>query len=182
MRKRSVLIFLLLVAFLLSAWGNMIAAAFCPRYMSLNSCIKHQSRQTKQVEHKSCHHEMADMEMDDMKMDDMQMENDSASKADVESVAAAEPTLVVAESSIEQAAFDLPIEPCGHCWMHSQPSSGSGTLAAVNPSPRPVEALAPPSDITIDLGFPNPTAIEPLEHSPPGNSFPRHILINVFRI
>lgn len=181
MRRKRISIMILLAAFLLSAWGNVIGAAFCPRYLSQH-CFAHLTQQANQVERESCHHEIADMDVGDMQMDDSQMDSDSAPKAELESVAEVQPTAGVLESSIERAAFDLPTEPCGHCWMHSQPSSGMGTLAAINPSPRSVEALAPPAEVTIALGFPNPNATEPSEHSPPGSSFPRHILINVFRI
>jgi hypothetical protein len=115
-------------------------------------------------------------------MGDMEMDGDSATEAELTPLRE-NPTIVVeSESSVEQTALDRPTEPCGHCWMHSQPSSGTGTLGAVDPSPRSVEALAPSTAARIALRFPNPTAIEPLEHSPPGSSFPLHILINVFRI
>lgn len=115
-------------------------------------------------------------------MGDMQMGGDSATEAEVTPIRENPTIEVEAESSVEQLALDVPTEPCGHCWMHSQPSSGTGTLGAVDPSPRSVEALAPSRAATIALRFPNPIAIEPLEHSPPGSSFPLHILINVFRI
>ena len=175
MTKRSVLTILLLAAFLLSAWGNVIGAASCPRYLAQN-CFAH-PEQARRVERESCHHEISDMDMGDMQMD-----GNSATEAEVPDVAENPTIEVLTESSVEQAGLDAPNEPCGHCWMHSQASSGSATLAAVDPSPRSVAALAPPAETTIDLGFPSPGAIEPLEHSPPGSTFPRHILINVFRI
>jgi hypothetical protein len=175
MTKRSLLIVLLLVVFLLSAWGNVIGAAFCPRYLAQN-CFAHRTHQSTQIKPESCHHEMTDMDMGDMQMDE-------EVAAEPVSSGRENPTIeVAAESSVERAALDVQTQPCGHCWMHSQPSSGTGTLAAVDPSPRSVEALAPPTEIAIDLPFPQPIATEPLDHSPPGSSFPRHILINVFRI
>ena len=71
MSKRGPLIFLLTFAFLLSAWGNVIAAAFCPRYLS--NCalfIRPTSHESRRVDRKaSCHHEMAEMEMSDVQMD-----------------------------------------------------------------------------------------------------------------
>ena len=181
MTKRSLLIFMLLVAFLLSAWGNVIAAAFCPRYMSLNSCIN-QSRRTKQVETKSCHHEMADMRMEDMPSDDTQMNTEAAPDSEVDSIPDNQPIQVVTESSIGQVAIDLPIEPCGHCWMHSQPSSGTSTVTAINPSPRSVEANAAPAEFQIVSPSAYPISAFRMEHGPPGDSLSRHVLINVFRI
>ena len=116
-----------------------------------------------------------------MDMGDMQMDDEVA--AEPVSSDRENPMIgIAAESPVEQSALDVPTEPCAHCWMHSQPSSGTGTLAAVNPSPRSVEAIAPPAQMTVALGFPNPIATEPLEHGPPGHSSPRYILINVFRI
>ena len=176
MRTRRISVLILLVAFLLSAWGNVIGAAFCPRYMAQNCFAKH-SRQAKQVDRESCHHEMSDTDMGDMQMD-----GDSATEPEVTSISENQTIEVKAEPSLEQSSLDRPNEPCGHCWMHSQPSSGTGTLTAVDPSPRSLEALAPPVEVTITLGFPNPIATEPLEHGPPGSSSPRYILINVFRI
>jgi hypothetical protein len=72
MKKQSFFLVVLLGAFLLSAWGNVIGAAFCPRYLSNRaSCIFHEPPQPKQVDVKtSCHHEMGAMEMGDMRMDD----------------------------------------------------------------------------------------------------------------
>src|SRR6266542_1139042 len=115
MQKRSFFTGFLLIAFLLSAWENVIAAAFCPRYSSSRTChIKHEPRQPKQVDHKSsCQHEMADMEMGDM-----QMESETTSETADNSIAENPPVQVATESSVEQVAIDFPTEPCGHCWMH----------------------------------------------------------------
>ena len=182
MTKRPLAIFLLVVVFLFSAWGNVIAASFCPGYLSRNCSVKHEVPQTTQVVRESCHHDMASMDMGGMKMDDMQMYEDSAQESEATSVVETPLTVSVTESSINQAALEVPAERCGHCWMHSQRSSGTGTLAAVNPSARSVDAMAPPAESTVALSVPNPTSTGPSEHGPPGNSFPRHILINVFRI
>lgn len=176
MTPKPLLIVLLLVAFLLSAWGNVIGAAFCPRYLAQN-CFAQKTQQARQVDRGSCHHEMSDTDMGGMQMD-----GDSATEREVTPIRENPTIEVEAESSGDQIALDVPTGPCGHCWMHSQPSSGPGTIGAVDPSPRSVEGLAPPSEARIVLSFPKPGAIEPLEHSPPGSSFPRHILINVFRI
>ena len=181
MTKRPLAIFLLLVAFLLSAWGNVISAAFCPRYLALNCRVRYDVQQTKQVAPMSCHHEMADTKMDDMKTDDVQMEGDSAVQTDVSNFPEGLQTELATESSIDQNALDLPNAPCGHCWMHSQSSSGS-SVAAVNLSPQSSEADAPTTELSITLPSAPPIFAVRMEHGPPGNSFPRHILINVFRI
>jgi hypothetical protein len=184
MQRRSFFAGFLLIAFLLSAWGNVIAAAFCPRYSSSRNCrIKHEPRQPKQVDHKSsCQHEMADMEMGDMQMEDMETESETASETTNNSIAENPPVRVATESSAEQVAIDFPTEPCGHCWMHSQPASGTAALVAVDPSKRLVETNGPLADFVVSLPSAFAVPIIPLEHGPPGNSFPRHVLISVFRI
>lgn len=183
MTKRPLLIVLLLVAFLLSAWGNVIGAAFCPGYLSRNCHIAQETQKSKRVDPESCHHEMTDtgeMKMDDMQMGDMQMESDSPPDTEAAINYDNLPTLVATESFVEWV--DLPAEPCGHCSMHSQAPAGTATLAAVDPSPRSAGTDAPSPELEMALPAAIPIPITPLEHSPPGNSFPRHIFINVFRI
>jgi hypothetical protein len=184
MRKRSFSIILLVGAFLFSAWSNVIAAAFCPRYLSSRNChVQQQPRQAKQVEHRpACQHAMPDMEMGDMQMDDTEMESEAASESTDNSIAEKPPMPVATESSTEQLILNFPTEPCGHCWMHSQPASGTATLVAVDPSKRLVETNAPPSDFVVALPSAFTVPIIPLEHGPPGNSFRRYVLISVFRI
>jgi hypothetical protein len=181
MRKRSFSIILLVVAFLFIARSNVIAAAFCPRYMSSRNC--HIQQQPQQVEHKSsCQHEIPDMVMGDMKMDDTAMESEAATEIAANSIAENPSISVATESSAEQVAIDFPAKPCGHCWMHSQPISGTATLVAVDPSKRMVETSARPADFVVTLPSAFTISIIPLEHGPPGISFPRYVLISVFRI
>ena len=180
MLKRALLIFLLTFAFLLSAWGNVIAAAFCPRYLS--NCalsIRPSSQETRQVSHKaSCHHENAEMEMGDMQMDETEMQG-----ADDENSIAHTPTIGgETETSTQQIVIDRPAESCGHCWMHSQPASGAATLVAVDPATRLIDTNAPPAECVAAIAHNFTVSIIPQEHGPPGNLLPRHVLINVFRI
>ena len=122
------------------------------------------------------------MEMGDMQMDDTNMEGEAASQTSVNSISESSPVQIATDSSPAQLAIDFPTEPCGHCWMHSQPSSGTATSVAVDPARRLVETSVPPtnSEVAVPSAFAVP--ILPLEHGPPGNLFPRHILISVFRI
>jgi hypothetical protein len=173
MRKRSLSIAFVVGALLVSAWGNVIAAAFCPRFaLNRECCLKHTTQQAKQVKHdSSCHHEMAGMEMDDMQMESPS--GTTASNSPVESAS---------ESSGEQVAFDLPIEPCAHCVSHSQTTSGTVSVVAVDPSKRLVESNSLPANFAVDLTRAFADLIVPSEHSPPSPSSPRHVIINVFRI
>jgi hypothetical protein len=67
MRKWSLSILFVVVALPFSAWGNVIAAAFCPRFsLNCDCCVNRGVQQAKQVKNESsCHHEMAGMKMDD---------------------------------------------------------------------------------------------------------------------
>jgi hypothetical protein len=187
MRKRSFSTVLLILAFLFSAWSNVIGAAFCPRYLHRACCATVSVKQSKPiVVPPSCHrHEMAGMEMDDAEMSpDMQAQ--SGESPDVEG----DPDQTSQTSQVESnsyssgnpVAFDLPVETCGHCWLHSQPVSGSAAVVAVDPSKRMIDTDASLTNCALVLRCALPVRVGPSEHGPPGNSIPRHVLINVFRI
>jgi hypothetical protein len=177
MHKRPSFIVLLIVGFLFSAWSNVIAAAFCPRYGTNRLCLGKQvvSRPKDVDTHASCHHEVADMEMDDV-----QMETEMSSDSDIASTT--QSSDVELSSSNDQVALELPIEQCLHCWSHSQPTSGSVSLVATDSSKPSVVTDLPLADLSFALPSNPLISIIPTEHGPPGNSFPRHVLINVFRI
>lgn len=177
MRRRSLAIFLV-GAFLLGAWGNVVAAAFCPRYrLNRDCCVKQAAPKSKQVERtSSCHHEMSGM-----KMDDMQMENESPSESGAEPLAKDSQVLRL-ESSSKESAFDLPVEACVHCLIHSQTASGTATIIAVDPSKRLIESNAVSASFEVALPSAFSISITPFEHGPPGAPVPRHVLINVFQI
>lgn len=179
--RRSLSTISLLIPLLLSSWSNVIAAAFCPRYLSNRDCrITHLASLPKQVRaQQSCHHEMADMV--GMEMDDMQMGADTSS--DSQSAPTqwlpAQSTL---NSSTDQVVFDLPLEECAHCWSHSQPRSGGIAIVAVDPSRQVLETEMAPAASGFLPTFAFHTFIAPSEHGPPGTALRRHILISLFRI
>jgi hypothetical protein len=177
MRKRSLSIVFVVLALLFSAWGNVIAAAFCPRFaLNRDCCLKDGAQQAKQAKHSSsCHHEMAGM-----KMDDMQMEPEAVSVPDLN--AHDLQVQLSSESSSDISGLDLPSEPCTHCMSHSQTTSGTVSVVAIDPSKRLVETNSLPANFAVDLTPAFADLIVPSEHSPPGPSSPRHVLINVFRI
>ena len=174
MRKRSLSIVFVVVALLFSAWGNVIAAAFCPRFaLKHDCCLKHASKQAKHES--SCHHEMAGMEMDDMQME---TEADSAPDTGAQNSHAQLPS----ESSNGEVALDLQIEQCACCLSHSQTTSGTVSVVAIDPSKQLVETNSPPANFAIGLTSAFAGLIVRSDHSPPGPSTPRHVIINVFRI
>jgi hypothetical protein len=178
MRKRSLsIVFVVVVALLVSAWGNVIAAAFCPRFM-LNGdcCLKHGAEPSKHVKHESsCHHEMAGMEMDDMQME---TEADSAPDTSAQNSQVEVPS----ESSSDEVALDLPIEQCACCLSHPQTTSGTVSVVAIDSSKQLVETNSLPANFVIGLTSAFAGLIVRSERSPPGQSTPRHVIINVFRI
>ena len=177
MKTKTSAIILLLLAFLVSAWGNVIAASFCPTYLARNVSIKHPYQPTKGVEG-SCHFEMADIDMGDMQMDTGE---EPASHSEDMSLAEVQSSGGATESPIEPRLLEARTEPCSHCWMHSQASSGSAMAAAILP-PQPPQSNAPVTQTSLDIPFVPSTFVVRKEHGPPGNSSPRYILINVFRI
>ncbi len=177
MRKRSLSILFVVVALLFSASGNVIAAAFCPRFaLNHDCCLKRGTQPSKRAKHESsCHHEMAGMEMDDMQME---TEADSAPDTSAQNSHAQLPY----ESSSDEVALDLPIEQCACCLSHSQTTSGTVSVVAIDPSKRVVETNSLPAHFAIGLTSAFADLIVPSEHGPPGPSSPRHVIINVFRI
>jgi hypothetical protein len=173
MKRRSLLIVIVAVALLFSAWGNVIAAALCPRFaLNRDCCLKHAVHQAMQVKHQSsCQHEMAGMDMDDMQMESLP--DTRAQNSSVE---------LASESSSEQVALDLPIEQCACCVSQSQTTSGTVSVVAIDPSKRVVKINSMPANFAISLTSAFASFIVPSEHSPPGPSTPRHVIINVFRI
>jgi hypothetical protein len=165
------------MALLFSAWGNVIAASLCPRFMlNHDCCLKHETQPSKQAKHESsCHHEMAGVEMDDMQME---TEADSAPDTSTQN----SPVQLASESSSDEGALDLPIEQCACCLSHSQTTSGTVSVVAIDPSKRLVQTNSLPANFAIDLTAGLADLIVPSEHSPPSPSSPRHVIINVFRI
>ena len=120
--------------------------------------------------------------MDEMQMDITDVESEAASQTTVNSISESSPVQIETDSTFDQVAIDFPTEPCGHCWMHSQPASGTATLVAVVPTKKLIDTNAPPAEVAVTSPSPFIGAITPVEHGPPGDVLPRHLLINVFRI
>ena len=171
--KRVLFTLIIVIALLSSAWGNVLAASFCPHFAQNHvRSFKHSAHQPVSTEVASHAGTCG------MNMPDMQMESMDHSQGDPDASVAQ--TDAANDSNTDADALDHPDEPCPHCLMHSQPTSGTATAVAVDPAKRLVEANPP-----ADFAMASPSAlipITPLEHGPPGNSFPRHFLINVFRI
>ncbi len=171
MRKQFLSTVFVTFALLFSAWGNVIAAAFCPRFaLHQDCCLRSGARQAKQVKRDSPRQD----EMTGMDMDDMQMESDTSEQNST--------VPLPAESTAEQAALDSPMPPCTHCLSHSQTTFGTASVAEIELSKRVVQTNSLPANFAIALTTAFADLIAPSEHSPPGPSPARHVIINVFRI
>ncbi len=177
MKRRSLLIVFVAGTLLFSAWSNVVAAAFCPRFaLNHDCCPKHAAHQANRVKQlSSCHHEMAGMEMDDMQMEP---EADSARDLNAHDLT----VQLMSKSSSDISGVDVPSEPCAHCTSHSQTTSEPVSVVAIDPSKRFVQTNSPPASFSKDLTRVFADLIVPSEHSPPSPSAPRHVIINVFRI
>ena len=171
MRNRFLSTAILVVALLLSAWGNVLAAAFCPHLGSAHACCaKHATKQ-------SPSHEMPDMDMGDMPMEMSAEPNGEASPEQSTAVSAAS-----VEQNTEANVVDQPVEACLHCMSHSQLSQASFVLRETEPSKRSVDTPAPQTAKIVSMFASASPIVTPREHAPPGESSPRYMFINIFRI
>jgi hypothetical protein len=172
----------------MSSWGNLFAAAFCPRMAGHNCC---ETKTADALHGSQSHHHMQGMAMDTM-VDSMSMNgNDMPSMTldhrEVPPTSLASDKISLDSTSQEFAAanrMEPPIDACAHCVSHASvqnaPVSSLGVADHFNKDPAPALARLPrsiagPAMTLSQLGLPN-------EHAPPGGSTPRYILISVFLI
>jgi len=167
--RRFFSISFLVAALLLCAWGNVLAAAFCPHFALANGSSG------KQLAHRPASHaKMCDMGMGDMQMDGM-------TEPAVDESAVNLQIGVAGESTTDSDALDQPKGLCTHCLMHSQTALGSLSVGAINPERRSDESRAPNSALVSLLPV-IVTSVRQMGHAPPGESPPRNVLNSVFRI
>ena len=177
MRKLSVAV---AVSLLLSAWGNVIAACFCPRYsMDHGQFLAQNSHMPVVHQESSCSHEMSDMKMDDVRMSGVETERQPISSPAENWINRTQST---AHASFDRARVESFGGRCRHCLMLSAPASATASLVAVNPANRLLQGDVPlvKHEVALPSTFSN--SIIPFDHGPPGNLPQRHILISVFRI
>jgi hypothetical protein len=153
MYKRFPAITVLGVALLFSQGGSFLIAALCPHLRSGQvSCNTHHTGST------MSHHNMGEMAMDPT--------HESASNPDPNAVALGEP-----------------IGLCSHCAMHSRTAPPAVSLREIEASKRSGTFAIPdavPQVVSAEMPY---LAILTLRaHGPPGETTPRHVLINIFRI
>ena len=153
MHKRLLAITFLGVALLFSQGGSFLIAALCPHLRSGQlSCSKHSAEST------MSHDEVGHMAMDSM--------DESASTPDPNAV-----------------ALDEPIGLCSHCAMHSRTVPPAVSLREIEASKRSGTFVIPdalPQVVSVEMRY--LAIFTSRAHGPPGETTPRHILINIFRI
>lgn len=154
MRKRSLSSGALLLALLLSAWVNVLAAA-CPHMGQDHACCH-----ARVAPHPASHHGMGEMQMSD-------------TQAGHE-----------AEQSADIRARDKPVEACEHCMGRSQLPTPPATLREAHQSKRGEDVSAPPAlsePLSVTTSF-VPIVLAREHAPPPAVSSERHVLFSVFRI
>jgi len=154
---------------LFCSWGNVLAAAFCPRFALANVSVARHLAHRPASHARTCGMEMGDMQMDGM---DEPATNENTRDLQID---------FAAESTNDSNALDRPPGLCIHCSMHSQAASGPVSVGAIHSEKESADTKSsgfgfvslPPVTVTSD----RPTA-----HAPPGDLPSRYVLINVFRI
>ncbi|MGH9882413.1 MAG: hypothetical protein ACRD6N_13330 [Pyrinomonadaceae bacterium] len=159
MHKRFLAIIVLAAALLFSQGGSFLIAALCPHLQSgMASCETQLSAST--MSHEDMAHEHLGHR------GPMEMEHEPVSNSDPSAI-----------------ALGQPMGPCSHCAVHSRTTPNIASL-------RETEVAKRSADLSIPLHFSRiiPVVVSPVAvltsraHGPPGESTPRHILINIFRI
>lgn len=159
MRKRSLSSGALLLALLLSAWGNVLAAA-CPHVGQDHACCH-----ARVAPRPASQHCMDEAQMGEMQMSDMRVGHE-------------------AERSADTRALDKPVETCEHCMGRSQLPTTPTTMRELEQSKRGEDVSAPPAlsePLSVTSSF--VPIVLAREHAPPAAaSSERRVLISVFRI
>lgn len=158
MRARLATTGIMILALLLSAWGNVFAASLCPRTEQGHACCH-----ARAVSRPECHKGMTGM-----RTGDAHGERVAEQESDAKSV-----------ESVGRVT-----EPCAHCMGHSQLPASPASLREVGQTNRgsKLPLTLPPARLdALVAAFTRTTPA--VEHSPPGaEGSSRHVLINVFRI
>ena len=153
MHKRFLASTLLAVGLLFSQGGNFLVASLCPHLrFGQTPCDTHVFEST------MSHDDMGNMSMDSM--------HESASNPDPNAVALGEP-----------------VGLCTHCAAHSRTTPNAVSLREIEASKRSGSFPIPdavPNVVSVEMS--SIAILTSRAHGPPGETTPRHILINIFRI
>lgn len=144
----------MLLALLVSGWGNVFAATLCPHAMNAQANVE------KAAMHQ---HDSSRQEMDGMQM-----------------TQAGEP----GHCDSKVAAFDQPAGICTHCLSRNEfPATSSSLQRELTLKKRDTGTIVKPEAITATLPAIVHTAqFLPTQNAPPGSSNRKHLLLSVFLI
>lgn len=195
MSKRFLSSGVLVLALLTSAWGHVLAAAFCPRALGRECCFaKTHNHSSSSIRESMAVHDMHmdGMSMDGMNMDDMAMDAASTDHMAMDDMvidaATVETSIPLSPLASSRGAlankFDQPIESCAHCLGHSGIVNAPVSFVSVSDQIKKEigSALLPVSRFLIRPEVVPAQSGLPREHAPPGVTACLHILINVFQI
>lgn len=180
MRTRFLYSGILLFALLAGAWGNVLAAAFCPQMAQRHSCCLVQET----PESGKSHDAMGDIQMHDMHMGDVQMGDMQMGDVQMGDMQMGDMQMPQAmDQETETNVLARQDAGCEHCMSHCQLPTVPNTLREADQT-RSGEHVAAP------LALADPVSLAPSfvlrvhsrQHAPPGATPSRHVLFNTFRI
>ncbi len=155
MHKRFLAITVLTAAALLfSQGGHLLVAALCPHLRAgMASCATPPAKASRS------HEDMGHG-------GHMEMESEPAAQPDSNA-----------------SALGQPIDACSHCAVHSRTTPNAVSLRETETAKRSIDFNIPLNVSGVAPAIVTPVAVlTSRAHGPPGETRPRHILINVFRI
>ena len=173
---------------LLSMWSTQIAALFCPHLRGSSDCCltsssNHHSHDSISGMH-MIHDEMAGMDhmsMPGRNMSDMEASDVSGFELNEVNVVNM-PIPSKPSADVNNQAITEPAGTCSHCMMHSQARTVAVLGSVVQSNISHEFIAAERSSEYIALSASNFRFFDLRDHSPPGSSSPRYVLINIFRI
>jgi hypothetical protein len=179
---------------MLSSFGHVLAAAFCPHALGRECCaVKTSSHASSSStsENPGLHH-MRGMSMDGMNEDDLVRADTSVDHMAMNDMMIDEATVDVSipfsrpalcEEGVENK-FDQSVESCSHCLSHSGIVNAPVSFVSVSDqSGKEFGAvLLPVSRFPVRPAMASAQIWLPGQHAPPDRGVPRHILISVFLI
>jgi hypothetical protein len=146
----------MLLALLVSGWGNVLAATLCPHAMNAQA----QADVGKAAMHR---HDSSRQEMDGMQMAQTGETGHCDSKV---------------------AAFDQPAGICTHCLSRNEsPATSSSLQRELTLKKRDTGKIVKPEAITATLpAIVHTPQFLPTQNAPPGSSNRKHLLLSVFLI
>jgi hypothetical protein len=179
MTKRSIIITVVVLALVQGTLGNIVAAAFCPRFASGHECPMHMQLDPLSAHDNSNHSIKLESQENAGSQETTTMHScHSGSASDAEVPAT---TTTDRQQESNPAVMGYADEACSHCISHSQTNPGRYSATSGDPTSSSVETELPL--IALDnFDFSGARPLRTLDHGPPGQLSARLALLNTFRI